>query len=99
MKKDQYEVAGAEVADTLAETASRVTDFESLKAWCSGPVLAVVPHAAMLCGQSIAHAGGYAAIQLWAIGLPQSYLKVIARPGNNLQSPIFSRLLRSDGMP
>ncbi|VTU32458.1 helix-turn-helix transcriptional regulator [Variovorax sp. PBL-E5] len=81
--------------DVLAGSVRHVVDAESLKTWVDGPLQAVLPHRAMLCGQSVAHSGGYAAIQLWSFGVPSTYLAAIECAGGNLRSPIQTRLMRS----
>ncbi|HKO89567.1 MAG TPA: hypothetical protein VJU61_00350, partial [Polyangiaceae bacterium] len=74
--------------DVLASTARRVIDAETLKAWVQGPLQAVLPHGAMLCGQSVPHSGGYAAIQAWSFGVSPAYRATIACAGGNARSPI-----------
>jgi hypothetical protein len=76
--------------DVLADSVHQVVDAESLKAWAEGPLYTVLPHRAMLCGQWIAHSGGYAAIQTWSFGVPPAYLATIECPGGNARSPIMS---------
>ena len=83
--------------DVLASTARRVIDAETLKAWVQGPLQAVLPHGAMLCGQSVPHSGGYAAIQAWSFGVPPAYRATIACAGGNARSPILTRLMRTGG--
>jgi DNA-binding CsgD family transcriptional regulator len=83
--------------DVLSRGARNVVDAETLKAWIEGPVKRLLPHAAMLCGQSVPHAGGYAAIQKWSLGVPQAYEAAIACAGGNIRSPILARLMRSGG--
>jgi DNA-binding CsgD family transcriptional regulator len=83
--------------DVLASTARHVVDAETLKAWVQGSVQAVLPHVAMLCGQSIAHSGGYAAIQAWSFDVPPTYRAKIAGAGGNARSPILTRLMRTGG--
>ncbi|GAA4333865.1 hypothetical protein GCM10023165_09280 [Variovorax defluvii] len=83
--------------DLLASTARGVVDEEALKAWVQGPVRAVLPHGAMLCGQSVPHSGGYAAIQAWSFGVPAAYRAKIACAGGNARSPVLTRLMRTGG--
>lgn len=83
--------------DLLQSTVRRVVDAETLTAWVQGPVRAVLPHAAMLCGQSVAHSGGYTAIQAWSFGVPPAYRAKIACVGGNARSPILTRLMRTGG--
>ncbi|MDR6537206.1 LuxR C-terminal-related transcriptional regulator [Variovorax soli] len=83
--------------DLLASSARSVVDAESLNEWVQGPVRAVLPHGAMLCGQSVPHSGGYAAIQAWSFGVPPAYRAKIACAGGNARSPILTRLMHIGG--
>jgi hypothetical protein len=81
--------------DVLAGAARLVCDADSLKWWVEELLSNILPNAAVLCGQSIPHSGGYAAIQTWSFGLPPGYQAAIVCVGNNVRSPILTRLIRS----
>src|SRR5256885_863046 len=83
--------------DVLAGSACAVADAETLKRWVDGPLKAILPHEAVLCGQSIPHSGGYAAIQTWSFGLPAAYKAAVICEGGNVRSPILARLIQSGG--
>ncbi len=79
--------------DDIACTARGIADFASLKHWVNGPLRAWLPHEAMMCGQSVAHSGGYAALQRWATGVPEAYQASISCVGSNVRSPILTRAI------
>jgi len=83
--------------DVLAGAARLISDADSLKWWVEEMLNAVLPSAAVLCGQSIPHSGGYAAIQTWSFGLPPAYEAAIACVGGNVRNPILTRLIQSGG--
>jgi DNA-binding CsgD family transcriptional regulator len=60
-------------------------------------MLAALPHQAVLCGQYVVHAGGYAAVRRYSIGLPSGYLAHISCAGLNVRSPIVECLIRQGG--
>ena len=81
--------------DVLAGAARLVSDADGLRWWVEELLSNILPNAAVLCGQSIPHSGGYAAIQTWSFGLPPGYQAAIVCVGNNVRSPILTRLIRS----
>jgi len=81
----------------LGNSVQAVHDVESFDAWVSGPLAVALPHRGLLCGQYIAHSGGYTAIQRHSVGLPMDYLASISCGDLNVRSPILSRLMRSGG--
>jgi DNA-binding CsgD family transcriptional regulator len=81
--------------DVLAGAARLVSDADSLRWWVEELLSTILPSAAVLCGQSIPHSGGYAAIQTWSFGLPPAYEAAICCVGGNVRSPILTRLIRS----
>lgn len=83
----------------LACSSRTVKDGEALKSWVNGPVQEVLPHHAAIFGQFVSHSGGYASLQRWSTGLPPCYLASVTRPGQNMRSPVFERLLKSQGKP
>lgn len=83
----------------LARTASQIEDASDFAPWVRQYLNAYLPHQALLCGQSVAHAGGYASQQLHSVGLSPVYLAGITCHGNNVRSPIFTHLLRAPGTP
>ena len=83
--------------DVLASAARLIRDADSLSWWVEEMLGAVLPSAAVLCGQSIPHSGGYAAIQTWSFGLPPDYEAAITCVGGNVRNPILTRLIQSGG--
>lgn len=83
----------------LAHRALLVRDSRQLGSGVAGPVSQILPHDALLCGQLASHSGGWAAVHQWSSGVPSIYLAKLSRPGGNLRSPIFERLLRTPGQP
>ncbi len=83
--------------DVLGGAARFVCDADSLKWWVEELLSTILPSAAVLCGQSIPHSGGYAAIQTWSFGLPPAYEAAIVCVGGNVRSPILTRLILSGG--
>jgi DNA-binding CsgD family transcriptional regulator len=84
---------------TLANEASHIRDADSHQDWAIGPLQKILPHQALLCGQFTTHSGGYTALRSWSINVPKSYRLTISRPGYNVRSPIFERLLRANHEP
>lgn len=66
-----------------------------LSVWVRDVLPALLPHRALLCGQYVAHAAGYAAIQRHAFGLSKEYLSSITVAGHQVRSPILTRLMRT----
>lgn len=66
-----------------------------LSAWVLDVLPALLPHRALLCGQYIPHAAGYAAIQRHSFGLSEDYLSGITVAGHHVRSPILTRLMRT----
>jgi DNA-binding CsgD family transcriptional regulator len=83
--------------DALASAARLISDADSLKWWVEELLSTVLPNAAVLCGQSVPHSGGYSAIQTWSFGLPPLYQAAIACVGGNVRNPILTRLIQSGG--
>lgn len=83
--------------DVLASAARLISDADSLRWWVEELLSTVLPSAALLCGQSVPHSGGYSAIQTWSFGLPPAYEAAIACVGGNVRSPILTRLIQSGG--
>jgi DNA-binding CsgD family transcriptional regulator len=81
----------------LASAARLISDADSLRWWVEELLSTVLPSAALLCGQSVPHSGGYSAIQTWSFGLPPAYEAAIACVGGNVRSPILTRLIQSGG--
>ncbi|VTU22997.1 helix-turn-helix transcriptional regulator [Variovorax sp. RA8] len=83
--------------DVLTGAARFVSDGDSLEWWVEELLKAILPSAAVLCGQSIPHSGGYTSIQTWSFGLPPAYEAAIVCVGSNVRSPVLTRLIRSGG--
>lgn len=81
----------------FALTTDLVKDDASFRTWVTTQLSRALPHEALYCGQLASHSGGYATIHALAIGIPQSYLSAVWRPGLNVRSPILERLLSSNG--
>lgn len=92
-------IRGVADAEILAEEAGRIMDIDGHKAWASGPLQKVLPHQALLAAQLTTHSGGYTTLKSWSNGVPKPYRIAISRPGHNVRSPIFERLLRTDRDP
>ena len=83
--------------DLVGGAARLISDADGLKWWVEELLSTILPSAAVLCGKSIPHSGGYAAIQTWSFGLPPAYEAAIACVGGNVRTPILARLIQSGG--
>ena len=68
---------------------------KTLAVWVREALPILLPHRALLCGQYIPHAAGYAALQRHAFGLSAEYLNSITVAGHHVRSPILTRLVRT----
>ena len=68
---------------------------EPLAVWVREALPILLPHRALLCGQYVPHAAGYAALQRHAFGLSTEYLNSITVAGQHVRSPILTRLVRT----
>ncbi|VWX62091.1 conserved hypothetical protein [Burkholderiales bacterium 8X] len=78
----------------FAESTRSVEDANSFRFWVAGPLQVLMPHRGLLCGQSIAHSGGFAAIQKWSFDVPSGYERAVVCEGGNIRSPLFTRMMK-----